>query len=394
MLKEKVDKLVDKYLDEVISIRRHIHQNPELSLKEFETSKFVANELRKIGLKAQEGVGKTGVVSNLNLGKGEKTLMLRADMDALPIQEETGLPFSSKNPGVMHACGHDIHTSILLGVTKVLNEIKDEINGNVKFVFQPAEENNPVGGAPLMIKEGVLENPHVDNAVALHVWDYPIGTVAVKPNAMMSESNRIFITIKGQASHASKPHEGHDAIVCAAYLITQLQTIVSRAIDPSDVVVLTLSKINGGVRYNVLPGEVSIEGTVRCSSAEACEILPDKIEEFIKDVCKIHGCDYEYKFSHGYPVTMNDPKLTKLIKKSVVNSIGEDNLIEMDNPDTGGEDFSFFAKEVPSCFMFLGCKSEKNEDACILHNSRFNCDEDCIKTGIKAIVNIVIDYFK
>ena len=167
MLKEKVDKLVDKYLDEVISIRRHIHQNPELSLKEFETSKFVANELRKIGLEAQEGVGKTGVVSNLNLGKGEKTLMLRADMDALPIQEETGLPFSSKNPGVMHACGHDIHTSILLGVTKVLNEIKDEINGNVKFVFQPAEENNPVGGAPLMIKEGVLENPHVDNAVAL-----------------------------------------------------------------------------------------------------------------------------------------------------------------------------------------------------------------------------------
>ena len=245
-----------------------------------------------------------------------------------------------------------------------------------------------------MIKEGVLENPHVDNAVALHVWDYPIGTVAVKPNAMMSESNRIFITIKGQASHASKPHEGNDAIVCAAYLITQLQTIVSRAIDPSDVVVLTLSKINGGVRYNVLPGEVSIEGTVRCSSAEACEILPDKIEEFIKDVCKIHGCDYEYKFSHGYPVTMNDPKLTKLVKKSVVNSIGEDNLIEMDNPDTGGEDFSFFAKEVPSCFMFLGCKSEKNEDACILHNSRFNCDEDCIKTGIKAIVNIVIDYFK
>ena len=146
MLKEKVDKLVDKYLDEVISIRRHIHQNPELSLKEFETSKFVANELRKIGLEAQEGVGKTGVVSNLNLGKGEKTLMLRADMDALPIQEETGLPFSSKNPGVMHACGHDIHTSILLGVTKVLNEIKDEINGNVKFVFQPAEENNPWRG--------------------------------------------------------------------------------------------------------------------------------------------------------------------------------------------------------------------------------------------------------
>ena len=321
MLKNKVEELVDKYLDEVISIRRYLHQNPELSLKEFNTAEFIVKELNKIGLDAQRGRENNGVVSNLNLGKGKKTLMLRADMDALPIQEETNFEFKSKNPGVMHACGHDVHTSILLGVSKVLNEIKDEINGNVKFVFQPAEENNPTGGAPLMIKEGVLENPHVDNAVALHVWDYPIGTIALKPNAMMSESNRIFITIKGQASHASKPHEGHDAIVCAAYLITQLQTIVSRAIDPSDVVVLTLSKINGGVRYNVLPGEVSIEGTVRCSSVEACEILPDKIEEFVKDICKIHGCDYEYKFNHGYPVTMNDPKLTKLVKKSIINSI-------------------------------------------------------------------------
>ena len=394
MLKNKVEELVDKYLDEVISIRRYLHQNPELSLKEFNTAEFIVKELNKIGLDAQRGRENNGVVSNLNLGKGKKTLMLRADMDALPIQEETNFEFKSKNPGVMHACGHDVHTSILLGVSKVLNEIKDEINGNVKFVFQPAEENNPTGGAPLMIKEGVLENPHVDNAVALHVWDYPIGTIALKPNAMMSESNRIFITIKGQASHASKPHEGHDAIVCAAYLITQLQTIVSRAIDPSDVVVLTLSKINGGVRYNVLPGEVSIEGTVRCSSVEACEILPDKIEEFVKDVCKIHGCDYEYKFNHGYPVTMNDPKLTKLVKKSIINSMGEDSLIEMDNPDTGGEDFSFFAKEVPSCFMFLGCKSEKNEDTCILHNSKFNCDEESIKIGIKTMVNIVIDYFK
>lgn len=394
MLKNKVEELVDKYLDEVISIRRYLHQNPELSLKEFNTAEFIVKELNKIGLDAQRGRENNGVVSNLNLGKGKKTLMLRADMDALPIQEETNFEFKSKNPGVMHACGHDVHTSILLGVSKVLNEIKDEINGNVKFVFQPAEENNPTGGAPLMIKEGVLKNPHVDNAVALHVWDYPIGTIALKPNAMMSESNRIFITIKGQASHASKPHEGHDAIVCAAYLITQLQTIVSRAIDPSDVVVLTLSKINGGVRYNVLPGEVSIEGTVRCSSVEACEILLDKIEEFVKDVCKIHGCDYEYKFNHGYPVTMNDPKLTKLVKKSIINSMGEDSLIEMDNPDTGGEDFSFFAKEVPSCFMFLGCKSEKNEDTCILHNSKFNCDEDCIKIGIKTMVNIVIDYFK
>ena len=394
MLKNKVEELVDKYLDEVISIRRYLHQNPELSLKEFNTAEFIVKELNKIGLDAQRGRENNGVVSNLNLGKGKKTLMLRADMDALPIQEETNFEFKSKNPGVMHACGHDVHTSILLGVSKVLNEIKDEINGNVKFVFQPAEENNPTGGAPLMIKEGVLENPHVDNAVALHVWDYPIGTIALKPNAMMSESNRIFITIKGQASHASKPHEGHDAIVCAAYLITQLQTIVSRAIDPSDVVVLTLSKINGGVRYNVLPGEVSIEGTVRCTRVAACEILPDKIEEFVKDVCKIHGCDYEYKFNHGYPVTMNDPKLTKLVKKSIINSMGEDSLIEMDNPDTGGEDFSFFAREVPSCFMFLGCKSEKNEDTCILHNSKFNCDEECIKIGIKTMVNIVIDYFK
>ena len=391
-MNQKLNELWEKHHKRVYDIRHQLHMNPELGFQEYETSKLIATELENLGIEVTRNVAKTGVVG---LIKGEhpgKTVALRADMDALRINEEGDYEFKSKNPGVMHACGHDGHTASLLGVAMMLNEMKDELHGDVKLIFQPAEEVE--GGALPMIKEGVLENPHVDNAVALHVWDYPIGTIALKPNAMMSESNRIFITIKGQASHASKPHEGHDAIVCAAYLITQLQTIVSRAIDPSDVVVLTLSKINGGVRYNVLPGEVSIEGTVRCSSVEACEILPDKIEEFVKDVCKIHGCDYEYKFNHGYPVTMNDPKLTKLVKKSIINSMGEDSLIEMDNPDTGGEDFSFFAKEVPSCFMFLGCKSEKNEDTCILHNSKFNCDEDCIKIGIKTMVNIVIDYFK
>ena len=391
-MNQKLNELWEKHHKRVYDIRHQLHMNPELGFQEYETSKLIATELENLGIEVTRNVAKTGVVGLIKGGHPGKTVALRADIDALSINEETDFEFKSKVPGVMHACGHDGHTASLLGVAMMLNEMKDELHGDVKLIFQPAEEVE--GGALPMIKEGVLENPHVDNAVALHVWDYPIGTIALKPNAMMSESNRIFITIKGQASHASKPHEGHDAIVCAAYLITQLQTIVSRAIDPSDVVVLTLSKINGGVRYNVLPGEVSIEGTVRCSSVEACEILPDKIEEFVKDVCKIHGCDYEYKFNHGYPVTMNDPKLTKLVKKSIINSMGEDSLIEMDNPDTGGEDFSFFAREVPSCFMFLGCKSEKNEDTCILHNSKFNCDEDCIKIGIKTMVNIVIDYFK
>lgn len=389
-----IEELINKYIDDVIKIRRTIHENPELSLKEEKTSQLVYEKLKEMNLEVQKGIGKTGVVANLNSDTTGKTLMLRADMDALPIHETTDLDFKSKVEGVMHACGHDVHTSILLGVARVLSEIKDDISGNVKFVFQPAEENNPVGGAPLMIEEGVLENPRVDAALGMHVWDLPVGMVATKKGPIMSQSDRIFIIIKGKSAHGSAPHMGNDAIVCAGYLITALQTIVSRNISPADSAVVTISTVHGGIRYNVIAEEVKLEGTVRCSAPSVGEYLPNRIEEIIKGICDTYNCEYEFKYGYGYPVTYNDPNLAQSVLSSLRNNLGEESVMELEHPATGGEDFSFFTREVPSNFMFLGCKSEENKDTCIIHNPNFVCDEDCIAYGIKSLATLAIDFLK
>ncbi|CEO36059.1 N-acyl-L-amino acid amidohydrolase [[Clostridium] sordellii] len=389
---ENINNLIEKYLNEVISIRRNIHQNPELSLKEFKTSKLVVDSIKDLNLDIKSNVGKTGVVANLNNYKDKKTLLIRSDMDALPINELSNVDFKSKTSNVMHACGHDVHTSILIGSVKVLHELKDNLNGNIKFVFQPAEENNPVGGAPLMIEEGVLENPKVDAALALHLWDLPVGKIATKKGAIMCQSDRIFIDIKGKSAHGSAPHMGNDAIVCAGHLITALQTVVSRNVSPCDNAVVTISNINGGLRYNVIPENVKMEGTVRCASKELGKYLPARIEEIIKGICTTFNCSYEFKYSYGYPVTYNDEIFTHEVIKSLQNNLGFDNVEIPNYPTTCGEDFAYFTQHVPSTFLLLGCKSEFNKDTCILHNPNFTCDEDCIKYGIKALVTTAIDY--
>lgn len=384
--------LIDKYLDEVINIRRSIHKNPELSLKEYKTANLIYESIKDLNLDIKLNVGKTGVVANLNPNTSGKTILIRADIDALPIQELSNIEFKSQNPNVMHACGHDIHTSILIGAAKVLSELKETINGNVKFVFQPAEENNPVGGAPLMIEEGVLENPKVDAALALHVWDLPVGKIATKKGPIMCQSDRIFIDIKGKSAHGSAPHMGHDAIVCAGHLITALQTVVSRNVSPCDNAVVTLSNINGGLRYNVIPEDVKIEGTVRCASRELGEYLPRRIEEIISGVCSTFNCSYKFKYGYGYPVTYNDEAFTDKVISSLQKNLGHENIEILNYPTTCGEDFSYFTQKVPSTFLLLGCKSDVNKDTCILHNPYFNADEDCVKHGIKALVTCALEY--
>lgn len=390
---DKVDNIIEKYLEEIIYIRRNIHENPELALNEINTSKIVYDNIKNLDLSIKTGVGKTGVVANLNPNHKGKTIMLRADMDALPLDEVTNLEFKSKVKNVMHACGHDVHTSILIGVAKVLSELKEKINGNVKFVFQPAEENNPVGGAPLMIEEGVLENPKVNHAVGLHVWNLPVGKVAIKPGPIMGQSDRIFIKVIGKNSHGSAPHMGKDAIVTASHLICALQTIVSRNISPSDTAVVTISTIHGGLRYNVIASEVNLEGTVRCTNDDLANFLPRRIEEIVKNICSTFDCDYEFKYQNGYPVTKNDELFTTDIVSSLEKSFGKENVFNIPHCNTGGEDFSFFSQLVPSTFFFLGCESDLNKDCCVIHNPNFICDEECIKYGIKALVNIVLDYF-
>lgn len=388
----KIDDLIQKHIEEVIKIRRHIHENPELGMKEFRTSAKVAEELEKLNLKIRKNVGGLGVVGLLEGKENGKTILLRADMDALPMDELTDLPFKSKVPGVMHSCGHDVHTSILIGAAKVLSELRDEMKGNVKFIFQPAEECNPTGGARYMIEDGILENPKVNAALALHVWDLPLGKVGLRSGPIMAQSDRIFITIKGKSSHASQPHQGTDAIVAASHVVTALQTIISRNIDPMESAVITIGIINGGHRYNVIADTVYMEGTVRIFDPTIAAIMPEKIGKVSKSICDALGCECEFKYVNGYSLTNNDEGLTKRMITSFEKSLGKENVIIAQRPASGGEDFSEFSKHVPSVFYWLGIRSEINKDNCVIHNPNFLVDENAIPIGIKTLCTAVLDY--
>lgn len=386
----QLDSMIEDITKEIVNIRREIHKHPELGMNEHKTAKIVEENLKGLGLEIETGVGKTGVVALLRGKESGKTILLRADMDALPIDEQADVLFKSEVPGVMHACGHDVHTSILIGAAKVLSQMKDEIKGNIKFVFQPAEECNPTGGANYMIEDGVLKNPKVDAAIALHVWDIPVGKVALKTGVMMAQSDRIFIKIKGKSAHGSAPHQGADAIVAAGHVITALQTIVSRNVNPLDSAVVTLGVIRGGYRYNVIPDGVEIEGTVRTFAPEVANMIPGRIESVIKNICEALGCDYEFKYVLGYPLTYNDEELTKEVIEGLREYIDEKNIVIPERPATGAEDFSFFNKYIPCTFMWVGCKSEINENSCVLHNPNFICDERVIPVGIKSMCAVAL----
>lgn len=389
---QRIKHLTEKHLDSVIAVRRDIHQYPELGMEEERTSELVALELEKLGLPVQRNIGNTGVVAILEGKPGGKTLLLRADMDALPIQEATDLPFKSKKPGLMHACGHDVHTSILLGVAKVLTEAKDLVNGTIKFVFQPAEEANPTGGARYMIEDGVLENPSVDAAMALHVWDNDLGTVGIRKGTMMARSDRLYIKVKGKSSHASQPQKGVDAIVAAAQIISALQTVISRNVDPMDSAVITLGTIHGGSRYNVLCDEVTLEGTVRIFDDAVARLIPQRIHSVVEGIAAAMGCEAETEYVSGYGMTVNDPALAAGVMGSLVSLLGKDKVLEPAYPASGGEDFSEFTKRVPSVYYWLGMKSELNEGRTILHNPDLLIDERCMPIGISTMAAAAIDY--
>lgn len=391
-MKEKLDILIDKYLEEIIEIRRDIHQYPEIGMEEVRTSALVKAELEKLGLEIQDKVGKMGVVGLLRGKEDGKTILLRADMDCLPMDELTDLPFKSKVPGMMHACGHDVHTAILLGAAKVLTELKDEIKGNIKFVFQPAEEANPTGGARYMIEDGVLENPKVDAAVALHAWNLPLGKVGIRTSTMMAQSDRIFITVKGKSSHASQPHNGVDAIVAAGHIITALQTVISRNVDPMESAVVTIGTIHGGSRYNVTCDKVVLEGTVRTFNPEISAIMPNRIKAIAENVAKALGAECDVDYVEGYSATVNDEELATKFIGYFQDAIGEENVLIPAQPASGGEDFSEFTKAVPSVFYWLGMESEMNKGKTTLHNPNLIVDEDCIPVGIKTLVAGAIDF--
>ncbi|HZJ82269.1 MAG TPA: amidohydrolase, partial [Clostridia bacterium] len=320
------------------------------------------------------------------------TILLRADMDALPIHEQTDLPFKSKVKGKMHACGHDVHTSILLGTAKVLTELKDNIKGNIKFAFQPAEEDNPTGGARYMIEDGVLENPKVDAAIALHVWPLPLGTVGLRKDTMMAQSDRIFLTVKGRSSHGAEPHKSRDAIVAAGHIITGLQTIVSRNVDPMESAVISLGMISGGSRYNVVCDKVTLEGTVRTFNPDISQMMPERISSIAKNVAAAFACECDVNYVEGYSATVNDKDLAEKVIESFQDILGEENVIIPERPGSGGEDFSEFAMEVPSVYYWLGIQSEINEGKTILHNPNLIVDERSISIGIKTMCKAALDF--
>lgn len=384
----------EKFLSQVISWRREIHSHPELSQHEEKTSALVANVLEGLGLEVSRNVGGFGVVGLLRGISDGKTVGLRADMDALPLNEETGLDYASQNPGAMHACGHDTHTAMLLGAACALSEIRGKIRGNVKFIFQPAEELNPIGGAPGMIRDGVLESPNVDGIFSLHVWPvFETGEIAVRSGACMAASDRIYITVHGKTAHGSRPDQGNDAIVAAANVITGLQSIISRRISPIDSAVLTIGTIHGGYRYNVIPDSVKLEGTVRTLNPETQSRMPELITQSAKGIAEGLGCSCDVEYVKGYPPLVNDSNMAALARDSV-RKIYPDAVIIADEPDLAAEDFAFFARERPAFMAWLGCRPSNIpvNDMPKLHNKTFCPDENCFAYGIDYLVQSAIDF--
>jgi amidohydrolase len=391
-----IDSEIKKHEAEIIKIRRFLHMNPELSNREFETANLLASKLLSLGLEVKTGLAKTGVTGLLRGETQGLTIGLRADMDALPIQELTSVPFKSLNPGVMHACGHDIHMSIVLGTAMVMSALKDEINGNIKFIFQPAEEGAPAGeegGAKRMIQEGVLEAPSVGAIFGLHVWPEDLGQVFFSSGPIMASSDWFQITIQGKSSHGARPHEGIDAIALASQVVISLQSIVSRAVDPTDPAVVTIGKIKGGTKANIIAEKVTIEGTIRTLSETNRRKIPRLIEDVARGITDSFDADYIFEYHKGAPPLYNHPDLASILIPTLTRILGEKNVKRI-NPQMVAEDFSYFCQKIPGFYLLLGVKAPDVPAAAPLHSPFFNPDERSIPLGIKIMCHLLFDCFE
>lgn len=388
----EVKRLGEKYLQHMINLRETIHMYPEDGFSEFTTSKIIIEELEKLGIKVQKNVAKTGVVGLIEGKYPGKTVLLRADMDALKIQEQADVEYKSKIDGMMHACGHDGHVAGLLGAAMILNELKDNLHGNVKLVFQPAEERD--GGALPMIEEGVLENPKVDAAFAAHLWGYlSEGEVHLKEGPMMASPDIFNIKVIGKGGHGAVPQESIDPIVITCQIVNSLQTIVSRKINPLDPVVITCGRIQGGDCHNVIPNEVELEGTIRTFNEETRNWVPKVMEDLIRGITTSQGAAYEFKYEPKYPALINDKYMTSFAKESLKKVVGEENVFDLKEPNMGGEDFAYFAQKVPSAFIFVGIANNKSEPV-IHHNPYFKWDSKNVGILAQSLSQIAIDYLK
>ena len=381
MLLQKIKDLAASYKDEFIKVRHHLHANPELSFREFETSLFVQEKLQSFGIpyKVLATTGVVGIIEGKN--PASRIIALRADMDALPILEENTVPYKSTKAGVMHACGHDVHTTCLLGASKILMDTRSDWEGTIKLVFQPGEEKNP-GGASLMIKDGVLEDPKPAAILAMHVHPgLKIGKLSFRKGTVMASADEIYITIKGKGGHAAAPHLTVDTILVASHLILSLQQIISRNNNPFNPSVLSITSIQGGNATNVIPGEVKLMGTLRCMNEEWRFKAHELIKKHVDELCSMMGADAFLHIDVGYPTVYNKPSLTADAWKLAGDYMGMQNVEETEMR-MGAEDFGYYAQKIPACFYRVGVMNIEKGITSGVHTPTFNIDENAIETGI------------
>jgi amidohydrolase len=401
----RIERLTSEVMSSVVQWRRDFHQHPELSNREVRTAKVIADELRRLGFEVSTGVAHTGVVGILRGGRPGRVVALRSDMDGLPVTEQTDLPFKStaraewqgQQVGVMHACGHDNHMAILLGAATVLSRMKNDLSGTVKVIFQPAEEGAPPGeqgGAELMVKEGVLDNPSVDAVFGLHVFPFPAGQIVYRPGPTMASMDTFVITLKGRQTHGAVPWGGVDPIVLGSQVVLALQTIVSRSVNITEApAVVTVGRFTGGNRSNIIPEQVELEGTVRAFDEGVREQIHQRIRDIATNLAESAGATATVRLTRGYPVTVNDAALTERMVPTLRRMAGAENL-RMGPPTTTAEDFSFYQQKVPGLFVFLGItpRDQDHTKAAQNHSPLFFADESALPVGVRVMANLVLDY--
>ncbi|MRH41508.1 amidohydrolase [Aquibacillus halophilus] len=390
-MKQKVFSKLNELYEEMVEIRRHLHMHPELSFEEHQTAKFIAEYQSKLGLEVRKGVGGMGVIATLHGGKPGKTVAIRADFDALPISEENDVPYKSKNPGVMHACGHDAHTAIALGMAKALVEYKEELEGTIVFIHQHAEEQDP-GGAIAMIEDGALDG--VDVIFATHMENYiPVNTISHSNEYIFGSSDDFVIDIKGVGGHAAFPHDTTDVIAIGSQLVNNLHQIVSRKVDPLKSAVLTIGSFRAGSKANVISGMGRLEGTVRTFDKDVRQQMHDWIQQITEHTCKAFGADFDVNYQFGYPATLNDRTMNQLLVNAAMDVLPEDNIKE-EPPTMGAEDFSYFLEHRPGTYFFTGSANEDKGFIYPYHHPKFDIDERALLNGSKVMSSAIFDYWK
>lgn len=389
---EEIKKIVEEIYEDVVSIRRKIHQHPELAFCEVKTSAFICDYLEKLGIPYKKNIAKTGVVGFIDRG-ADKTLLIRADMDALPMQEESDISFKSKNEGIMHACGHDAHVAMLLGCGAVLSRLKDHLSCNIKLLFQPAEEG--VGGALPMIEEGVMENPRVDAAIGAHVSNsVPVGSVLVKDREFMAAPDDFDLVIHGRGGHGALPHSCIDPIAIAIQIITAWNILSARYTTPLEKHVISTNMFHAGTTYNIIPDDAVIRGTVRTFDYELRHKLAKEMEQVAHRIAEAFGATCDFNFIFRYPPLINDQAMTDAFRKSAAEVLGADCIVEGEDPSMGGEDFAYFAERVPATFIYVGTGNETEGITMPWHSSNFMIDENGMKSGIMTMCQFALNFGK